>query len=196
MDNCQEIIGKFDRIGEQAKFNPMRMHNIIYYGEVISEGNGIANFNKGLGFSMEYNFLSSLGVWAYDYTTKTDRSRWTRLRECVVKYIMLSKAPEVLDIFGRHPNRLNYVMLVGTLGKVFYNGYSFQAVQDYRNYSDVLPVNINTKYWLKQVCEIETMTTLGYYQEWLDAGIGFREGAYHYISLKELLKYDILDVSS
>jgi hypothetical protein len=110
----------------------------------------------------------------------------------MVKQILLSKAPEVHDVVGLHPNHFNYVMLVGTLGKVFYNGYSFQAVQDYRNYSDVLPVNINTQYWLRRVCEIESKTTLSYYQKWLDAGIGFRDGAYGYIPLKVMLMNNIL----
>ncbi len=194
--DCQEVIAKFDRIVEQASFNPLRMHGIIYSGEVVSQGSGRNVFNQDSGFSKEYAFLSSLGVWDYDYRTGTDRSRWTRLRECVVKQRLLARDPEIRDIIDRHPKHFNYVMLVGTLGNVFYNGNSFQALQDYKNFSDVLPVNIRTQYWLRRVCETESKVTLEYYREWLEAGIGIRDGAYDYIPLKEMLKQGILDISS
>jgi hypothetical protein len=200
-DSCEEIVLKLDKIIDGTPFDLSTIKNVIYYEELVSQGSGKVGVYGGRGaFSQEHSFLSSLGVWDYDYLTNTDLSKWSRARACIVKQVLSSHTQEIYDIVDSHPKHFNYIMLIGTLGHIRYGnwgfGFKLHLMENFEKYSGLLPVSFNEQYWLGRVCEVDYKTTFEYYQEWEGARISVRTDVDYYIPLVPLIKESIADIAT
>lgn len=198
-DDCPQIINKFDGILQKAGFDVKTVKRIVYYEEIRSHGSGkILTTNKGV-YSKEYNFLSSLGVWDYDYLTESDRSRWTQARKCIVKQMLRNRKQEIDAILSARSKSFNYILLVGTLGHIAVNYYQNMRVtvmENFESYAKLLTIPMNAQLWLSKVCEIESKSVLNYFEEWERSGIGVRADTGYFIPLSEMISEGIVDIDS
>lgn len=197
--DCPALIYKFDNIIEKSGFNVDTIHNIIYNVEVSSSIPGRPYLPEN-NLDIEYKFLISLGLWDWDYIESRDKSRWIRTRYCIVKQRLMNYSEEIKEIIESHSMSFNYIALVGTLGYIsYYNNYqqgiAISPNQNFKEYSSLINISINSQYWLRKICEIEVKKTLEYYKQWIDRRIGILANRIISIPLVLLLKEKIIDIS-